>query len=294
MMKIKLLVPMMAVMTIVVTASVFSESKEEEAAKDLIIATIGKEKIYFSELERESEKLNRFLKENFQTSKTWRLDFFRKYIATLALAKRAKRQGLDREADVIHEIERARRGILAEKLVADEFTKLKISEEDLRKYYEQNKEKYRIKEKVKLSYVKSKSKKEADRIVHQLNKGRNFEKVGGRNITRIDSWISKDAPFAPELEEILSSQVLDKIFQLNKGEVTDVLKIKDEFYVFHINEKEPAQDKPFKQVRQQVEFEYTRRQRDRIINELITQTFSQEKVELYEDKVIRNIEVQSR
>lgn len=287
-MKVKSLFGVLVLMYCVAQGSVFAEDKELD--KDYVVAKIGKDKIYFSEIQRESEALNRFLKENFQTSKSWRLDFFRKHIAKLALARRANREGLDKQEDVSYEIKSAKTGILAEALLSRGLIqKLKINDENLRKYYEQNKEKYRTKAKVKLSYIKLESKKQADRIISRLNKGRSFEKAGGRKVTAIESWASEDAPYVSGLEEILTPEALDKIFRLDKGASSGVLEIKDEFYIFHIDEKEPARQKPFEEVRREVEFAYTREEKDRIVNELIRETFSQEEVELYEDKVVEGM-----
>lgn len=115
---------------------------EKHPSGDEIVATIGGGKIYFSEIKRSADRLNRFLKENFETSDAWRKDFIRQYIAKQALVKRAQREGLAKDKDIIFTIEQARLGILADKLLERELNKISITDADLQKYYEENKGKY--------------------------------------------------------------------------------------------------------------------------------------------------------
>jgi hypothetical protein len=281
--------------------------------EDYIVATVGEEKIYFSEIEKVAQGLNRFLKENFQTSREWRLNYIRQYVARVALTKRAEREEKDKSEDVLFALEQARRNILSDKLLGDRLAKIKITEDDLKRYYEQNKSKYRIRERIKLSYIKLKTKREAERIIARLNKGRGFKKVAGKKIVKINDWISKDMPFVPGLENI-KPQVWKKLFALGVGGTSEIIIVDSveritesekakseklnairyplnaEYYIFHIDEREPAKDRPFEEVRRQVEFEYSKKVRDEAINEFIMETFAQEKVKIYEDRIVEEMQ----
>ena len=135
-------------------------SGKKPATGEVVIATIGKEAITFSEIKQAAEGLNRLLKENFETSKEWRTDFIRQYVARTALAKRAKREGLEKDRDIVFSLEQARRGILAEKLLERKLGKIEAREEDLLRYYEANKGKYekkpfeKVKDQVSFEYNK--------------------------------------------------------------------------------------------------------------------------------------------
>ena len=225
-----------------VVGNAFAEDVESKGDNDYVVASIGKEKIYFSEIERVAEGLNRYYRENFETSRDWRLSYVRQYVVRVALAKRAEREGIHKDKDVIFEIERARENILSNKVLSSRLDKIKITEEDLQKYYRQNQERYQIKEKLKLSYIKVKNEKQAEKIIAALNKGRSFEKVAKKRMVKLDNWISQDASFIPQLEG-LSSQALNELFSLGIGGSSNPIKAKlapakvDEFYIFHIDEK---------------------------------------------------------
>lgn len=137
---------------------------------DEVIATIGNEKIYFSQVKQSADRLNRFLKENFETSDAWRKDFIHQYIARRALAKRAEREGLAKDKNIVFAIEQARLGILADKLLEDKLSKISVSEDDVLKFYEENKTKYENKpfEKVKTQVEFEYNKKLKDEAINRF------------------------------------------------------------------------------------------------------------------------------
>jgi len=267
-----------------------TENQEPKTeSQDYVVATVSEEKVYFSEIQKVAQGLNRFLKENFKTSKDWRLNYIRQYVARVALTKRAEREGADKDQDVLFALEQAKRNILSDKLLSDRLAKIKITEDGLKRYYEQNKAKYRIKEKIKISYLKLKSKKEADRIIAQLNKGKSFKKVAGKKVVEVNNWITKEAPFMPGLENV-TPDTLNTVFAIGVGGTSQPMPLRgtigdEATYIFHVDQKESAKDRPFEEVRKQVEFEYSKKVRDEAINEFIMETFAQEKVQIYEDKI---------
>ncbi|MFH1504208.1 MAG: peptidylprolyl isomerase [Candidatus Omnitrophota bacterium] len=259
------------------------ESKEE----DYVVGKVGSDEIYISEINKVASRLNRFLKENYEKSSDWRLNFIRNYIAQAALSKRAVKEGLEKDKEITEEIERVKRSLLAEKMLQNAINQgLKANQENLEKFYQENKDKYQTKAKIKLSYIKEKNKEQLVKITKLLEKGKSFEKAAGKKAVGIESWVSKDEHMLPEAQDIFDGGILDILMTLEKGANSEILEIKDEFYVFHIVDKEQAKDKPFEEVRQQVEFQYTTEEKERIVTELVMETFKLENVEIYEDKAV--------
>ena len=262
---------------------------ESAGANDYLIAEIGPRKVYFSEINRIAQKLNRFLKENFETSQNWRLNFIRQYIAQIALAEMAEKEGLEKDKDVMEDIEKARQGILAEKLVTDKLLQIVIAEEDIRAYYQENKDKYRIKEKIKIDYINPKDQKDAEKILKKLSKGQPFKKVGGRKIVEVDSWMSEEMPSTPELEGI-KPEDKKMLFTLEAGTSSQLLENKDgKLFVVYVKEKDPAKDRPLEEVRQQVQSELMRKTNERVITDLVRDAFQKEKVTIHESAIIENM-----
>lgn len=260
-------------------------SEQEEATKeDYIVARIADEPLYFSEIDRAALSLNRFLRDNFENSQSWRVNYIRQYIAQTALAVRAEHEGLHEDSETAFDLKRARSGILAEKILQDRLEKLVITQEEFKKHYEENKAMYQIKEKIRVSYVKINSKKKADNFIQDLNKGKTFKSLAKKKEIKIEGWISKDSPGVPELSGI-DTNAINNLTGLGVGGSSQPIEKSGEFYIFHVNEKEEAKDRPYEEVASQVEFEVTKKVRDKTVNDFILETFALENVKVYEDRI---------
>ncbi|MFA5336586.1 MAG: peptidyl-prolyl cis-trans isomerase [Candidatus Omnitrophota bacterium] len=253
----------------------------EAPVQDYVVATIGEQKIYYSEIEMAAQGLNKFLKENFDTVKSWKLDFVRQYVARAALTKRAEREGLDKDKDIQFELEQARRGILSDKLLFRQLDKVKMTEESLRKYYEQNKGAYQEREKAKFSYIKVKTKEEADRIMKGVSESKSFERLCGKDMVKLTYWNTKSTLFSPELKGVAAADI-DGLFSLKKSGVSQPIAAEEGFYIFRADEKEEAKDLPFEKAKGQVEIDYKQLVQGKAVNDYIKDTFIKENVVINE------------
>jgi hypothetical protein len=252
---------------------------------DYVVATLGDEEIYFSEIERASEGLNRFLKENFEMSLDWRMNYIRNYVTVYVLSQRAIKEGLNKEKDVMFDLENARRKILSEKILQNSIEGKEITEDEIKGYYEKNQEKYQIKEKIKVTYIKTKDKADAGKIAEKLNKGKSFNHIWWKKKIKVKQSLSRDSAYI-EQEKIGGFTVPDEVFDLGVGGSSGSLEINEEYYIFRVDEKEPAQMRPYDEVRGQVVNDYSRDRRDFIVNSLVNETFEQQNVTIY-NKTIR-------
>jgi peptidyl-prolyl cis-trans isomerase C len=257
---------------------------QDADAQDYVVATIGDQKIYYSEIEMAAQGLNKFLKENFDTVRSWKLDYIRQYVARAALAKRAETEGLDKDKRIEFELEQARKSILSERLLFLQLDKVKMTEENLRKYYEQNKDAYRERERLKFSYVKAKTQKEADRIMKGLGEGKSLEKLCGKDMVKMTAWNTKGMLFSPELKGAAAADI-DGLFILKKSEISRPIAAEEGFYIFRADEREETKEIPFERAKGQVEIDYKRVVQGGAINEYIKDTFIKEKVVINEGQI---------
>ncbi len=108
----------------------------------IVIARIGNREITQGDLDFELNRLPPTLKESIRTRED-KLNFLREYIATEILYRDAKRQGLDRDKDVVEGAFRAKKQLMVQKLIEREIAdKVQPTPDELRLYYQANKEKY--------------------------------------------------------------------------------------------------------------------------------------------------------
>jgi tetratricopeptide (TPR) repeat protein len=107
-----------------------------------IVATIGTNEITQGDLDFEIGQLPPYLREQFSTKEKKR-DFLRQYIAERLLYDSAKRKNLDKDKEVIEGTFRAKRSLMAQKVLQEEIQKMvDIKPADVELYYRANKDRY--------------------------------------------------------------------------------------------------------------------------------------------------------
>ena len=113
-----------------------------------VIARIGNREITQGDLDFEINRLPPTMRQDIRTRKD-KLNFLREYIATELLYNDARRQGLDRDKDVIEGAFQAKKQLMVQKLIEKEIAGQlqQPSETDLETYYKANKDRYAEKDK---------------------------------------------------------------------------------------------------------------------------------------------------
>lgn len=114
---------------------------EEKEAKGRIVARIGKREITDAEIDAVLKNAPEGMRKSFEEPQK-RLEFIRDYVAQEVLYIKAKRLGLDTKEDIRQTIEQMKKQIIVEHLLNKEIKERldKISPEDIRLYYEANKQ----------------------------------------------------------------------------------------------------------------------------------------------------------
>jgi len=242
--------------------------------KSPIIARIGEKVITEQEINQALDSLPPYQRKYFEGER--KIDFIRSYIAKEIISDKAKRLGLDREPDFLKNVEEYKKEVLFQKMVEKELKeKLKVSPEELKIYYDSNKENYWEKVKAKVSYLSFSKKEEEQKILEEIKEGKAQE---------LKEWIYQGSSYIPQLGE--SSQAVEEIFSKKKGEITSPVKIGDKFYIFRIEDIVPSRIKSFEEVKDILEQDYRFKKKREIINSMLEEALEEEEVEIFyqEDK----------
>jgi hypothetical protein len=107
-----------------------------------VIAKIGKKEFTQGDLDFEIEQLPTYLQNQLQ-SKEGKIEFLRQYLAEELLYDSAKRQNLDKDKEIIEGTFRAKKSLMAQKILKEEIQKMvSIEQSDVELYFKANKEKY--------------------------------------------------------------------------------------------------------------------------------------------------------
>jgi len=238
--------------------------------KGKVVARIGRREITQDEIDRAINMLPEWMRKQFEEGAR-RLKFIQDYVATEVLYEKAKRLGIDREDEIRRALENTKKQMVVQSLLRREIEKeLKIDPQDLENYYKANKDKYTEQEKIKIRYVEFTQDSEREEALKELKEG------GGKEV---EGWIERNSTYISGIGE--AKDVIEELFLKEKGEYSAPLKIRDKFYIFFIEDLQPARVKSFEEVRNRLEYEYRQEKERSIIDSLLRGALEEQEVEIF-------------
>ena len=217
------------------------------------------------------------------------VDAIKRYIeSTLInelLIKQAKRMHLDKSPEVMKNYNEAR-----DSRIASEYRKKhivpreNIPEDELKTYYKEHRDKFKIDEKRETRIVVLKTKAEADDIYKKIKKGGNIETLAKQKSTHYTG--KKGGKFGPFSLKRFPKGYGQVAFSLKKGEVSEPFKTKDGYVVMKVTKIIPATYYTFDKVKNRIINEIKNQDREKIKNELIEKLKKEIPVTINEDVLL--------
>lgn len=172
-------------------------------------------------------------------------------ISEKLLIQEAKNIGLEEDNDVLEQIKKMSEQILVQVLIEREILdKIKVNDEEVLEYYEQNKDSFTEKEQVYLYNILLETEEEAQDVLEQLEAGGDFseiaiEKSAGPSATQGgDLGYLTRGTIIPEIEEV--------VFALELEELSEVIKTDFGFHILKITEKKPESVTALEEVKEDI------------------------------------------
>lgn len=143
-----------------------------------------------------------------------------------------------------------RYSILLEELLTRD---VQVSDEELKNFYENNQDLYRINDMFRLSHIVVETEDEAVNVLEELEGGSSFEALAlERSIDEFSSNEGGEIGFVSEENEYVPEQYLEVASQLNENERSVPIKIETGFAVILLHEKLKGVSYPFEEVKDQI------------------------------------------
>lgn len=169
--------------------------------------------------------------------------------------------------------------------------KISVSEEDSRKFYEQNPSKFMRSEAMRASHIligadaktsvedKKKALEKAEKLRKDLAGGADFSTLAKENSTCPSSKKGGDLGFFAKGQMVPAFE--KATLALKPGEISDVVETQFGYHVIKLIEKKPAEKVDFKEVRNRIE-EFLKNQKIGIaVSEFLTETRKTAKIEIF-------------
>ena len=223
-----------------------SEDIETNLPPETILATFGDKTITLGEFNELWEQVPEDYK--LQLDKSMVLD---QMISEALLIQEAKVKNFEEDEKVAEQIKKSTEQILVQALIQkDILDKVQVSDEEVEKYYETNKDNFTEKEQVHLFNILVKTEEEAQDILEQLNSGEDFGEIAKTKSTGPSAAQGGDMGFISKGSTI--PEIDEAVFALNIGELTDIIKSDYGFHILKVTEKKPESIKTLEKVKDEI------------------------------------------
>jgi peptidyl-prolyl cis-trans isomerase C len=227
---------------------VFASCAKQGEQKGPYLAKVGKAKITDADLEREMKNLPPFAQKIFEGSEG-KEKFLNELVKRELLYQEAIKQGIDKNKEYIQEVEDFKKITLIGKLLEKEIEdRAKVTDEDVKRYYDEHKEDFSPFSQIRLSLIRVKTEDEAKNILDKLQKGEDFAKLAKES-----SIDANSAKAGGDLGFLTRDQISQEhqmaIVRLKKGELSAPIKTQHGYDIIKVTDKKATQVVEFEKVK---------------------------------------------
>jgi peptidyl-prolyl cis-trans isomerase C len=215
-----------------------------------VLAEVNSGSITTGDFDRELKNLPEYLKAMADTPQG-RKEMLDTMVIRELILQQASKDGLDKGTEIEEKMQDLKKRLIVESFLKKKVeVESKVSDEDMKKFYEQNKDKFKTGEQIKASHILVKTEKEAKDILAQLKSGGKFEELAKKSSVDSSSakggdlgWFGKGS-MVPAFEKAALA--------LKEGQISDVVKSDFGFHIIKLTGKRPAGIRPFEEVKEQI------------------------------------------
>lgn len=239
-------------------------------------------KITKETFEKKIKRLPEWAKGRFQTEEG-KKNFLKELIKEELLFLEAKKQGLNREAEVIAKLEEFEKMTLINLLLKKEIEeKGTPSEEEIREYYDKNPEGFKIGFRIRAKHILVETKEEAEDILKRIQKGASFSNLAkelskdpGSAKNGGDLGFFGSGTMLPEFEKVA--------FNLKIGAISNPVKTQFGYHIIQVTEKNEGKLRDFEEVKEEVKKRLTMNKQKIFFTSFIEKLEKENKVNINEE-----------
>lgn len=234
-----------------------------------ILATIDNEVITLEEFNRELDKIPTNMK-MLVASESGKKNYLERFIVKKLLLKEAGKEKIEKQKDF-----EERLSDLREQLIIESLLKKKIAvesaqtNEDLKQYYEKNKERFKREREINTRHILLKTEEEAKQVLTRLANGENFVELARQySIDPNAKSTGGEIGFHPKGS--LLPEYEAEAFKLNKiGQVSGIVKTQFGYHIIRLEGVRPPSYVPFDEVKDFIRQQISQEKQKEILEKYI-------------------------
>ncbi len=263
-----------------------TKSLVTKGGSEPVVATINDKEITLSEFVDRLKEYPALAHGGAMDAET-KKGFLDNLIVREVLFQEALRGGIDKEKDTASFIEEMRKRIIVDKFFKKEVDeKVKVSEEDVKKFYNEHPEEVKSPNEVRASHILLKTREEAEQVLKKIKEGTKFDVLAkkfsidpGNKESGGDLGFFSQGMMVPEFDAVA--------FKLNTGEVSEIVQTRFGFHIIKVVEKKEGKQKAFEESKTEIEKKLLSKKRKEKFDILIAELKSKSKITINNDVLMR-------
>jgi peptidyl-prolyl cis-trans isomerase C len=262
-----------------------------------VVAQIGEKQVTMADFDRwmtfNSESTQKEVMGDSKKKET----MLTQIITAMVISDIARQEGFNNREDIQEKMQLMLNHYLALEYLDKVISKqARVSEEDIQKYYEENKERFSLKESVRARHILIKTnktmteqdreaaKKKLENILDQIKKGSDFAELASQysedtatNIKGGDLGFFNRGRMVPQFEHAA--------FSLNPGEVSGIIETAYGYHIIKVEERRPETTKPLSEVKNMIVKTLELEKKKEYVDQYIVKAMEAAKAEIYPGKL---------
>ncbi len=180
--------------------------------------------------------------------------FMNKLIDEELLIREAQKKNLHDKEEYQKKVETYKKELLVD-LYLQQYLKENNTEENQRKYYEKNIEKYKGSDTVRTSIIKVEKEGEAKDILKKAREGEDFAELA-RKYSKDDTAV-KGGDYGYRSKKFLKKDFADVAFSMKVGDISEPVKAADGYFIIKLTDHKEGGTSKFEDVKKQISGELT-------------------------------------
>jgi len=248
-----------------------------------VLATIDGEKITLEEFNKELDRIPANMKMLVLTQ-SGKQSFLDRYVVKRLLLEEAKKANIEKDKDFQDRLSDIREQLLIESLLKKKVaTNINPSEEELKDYYEKNKEKFKTGQEIDTRQILVKTEKEAKEIRAKLDKGEDFADLAKRYSIDPSAKATGGAigfhakgTLVPEYEAVA--------FKLTKvGQISPPVKTQLGYHIIQLQGVKPPAYTPYEEVKEFIKQRIAQERQNEVLEKYVTDLKAKAKITVNAD-----------
>lgn len=226
--------------------------------KDKILATVNGKEITGVDYNLFLDSLNPQIKQYF-AGEDMNKEIINELIYQALLYEDAIAKGMDKDEEFLQVVEKTKESMLKNYALGKLLATVDVTEDEVKKFYEKNKEAFKEKESANASHILVSEEDKAREIYEKVKDGEDFETLAKKNSTCPSK--EKGGDLGTFTRGQMVKEFEDAVFENEVGTVTEPVKTQFGYHIIKINEKNEGRDLEFDEVKDKI-FSQLKRQKE--------------------------------